>query len=465
MTSQEVHDATNSEIIRVQYEGFGDLIKLDGKSFTFATLICGKTYQEASNLLREAGIDVPSSQYFYRIQKVILEKAKELAEKSVKNHALQLEPGTVITIDAHFSHVRNADECEFVAMGPKGDTVAKFVIVRSRKGKAGNYTGASCQMESVAADQALQILEDTVGKGIVDGFCHDRDNKSRNIVHKHFPDAVEYQDGFHCKKKFELCWKRLTSNEYAKSDMPIVDSKNFHGIKNRLKIFFNTLLDKHISKEQKLFYWLHAVDHLIGNHSPEYCLHSTKDEEKEHFIWTAGLENENARNHLLEFLKDSGSVFQIVNPDYATHINESYNARSCRFNPKHTNYLSSYEGRTDIATIYHNEGYQGLLELRNLSGIKPIHPILRDSLIEEHKEKKLRSEREKTEEYRSARSERRKARKLIVKGKGDYGNGQDEEIISNESQNSSEIPKYVIAGMPQEKREPFPLPQIHGFQE
>ena len=60
MTSQEVHDATNSEIIRVQYEGFGDLIKLDGKSFTFATLICGKTYQEASNLLREAGIDVVS---------------------------------------------------------------------------------------------------------------------------------------------------------------------------------------------------------------------------------------------------------------------------------------------------------------------------------------------------------------------------------------------------------------------
>lgn len=273
-------------------------------------------------------------------------------------------------------------------MDPDDKIVAKFVVVRDRPQKPGNYLGASCGMETIAAREALTHLKETVKPGTITAFCHDRDNKSKAVAEEIFPGIEERLDPNHCYKFFQTCWRRMHAKAEDKSDKEISSGNVFYGIKNKLEAYFKSLAHQHIAKETKYHYWTHAVEHLIGNHSPDYCQHSMESDHKVH--WKAGAANEETQELLRGFLEESGKIFLRINPTSTTNICEGYNASSVDFTPKDVNYLTSWGGRTYLATFLHNEGPEGEQTLRKASGVRDVSDSVREELNKYYHHNELR---------------------------------------------------------------------------
>ena len=144
--------------------------KIDARTFTFAVLANGGTYTKQRKIMNDMNIVVPSSASFYKLQKVILNEAKVMAEESMYKARTTMRPHSSISFDGHYSHPRNANECAVDIMDERGLIIQHSVKTRIGPKRKGNYIGASKMMESAALRGSLDYIPKTYP--LLGGYSH-----------------------------------------------------------------------------------------------------------------------------------------------------------------------------------------------------------------------------------------------------------------------------------------------------
>ena len=412
--NEEVHD--------------NDVQIADPKMMAIACIENGSTYTKSRGILAAQGIESPPKSTYYYNQRKVNATVKELCNESLKKEADKMTPNTVITLDGAYAHRRNSSMCHAAFMNhTTNKIVAGSVVTKARKG--GDFYGSSNMLETECIRRNLQQID--INK--VEKFCHDRDNKTGDLMAKAKPGINEIIDANHAKKGFETCWKKLINGVYnattsikksavnnAKKAITFVTNveykKNFTGLKTHVKRWFEYLLKKKDwNADKKAIKWKNVEQHVIGNH--DACNHRKNVK----YVWKKGVQNEFLRNDFHSFVEDTQKIFLNVDPNVSTNKNESLHAEASRIADKNVPWgRDSYEARISYTYLKHNEPENCSQMIRERNRVKS--NIVDQRFIEERaRERVQRSATRSTPEYKeSERKRREKFRKEMSTKKGDY---------------------------------------------
>lgn len=201
----------------------------------------------------------------------------------------------------------------------------------------------------------------------VSQFVHDRDNKTRDIWASQVPDASEKIDPNHGKKWFPYYWDRLINGAYRKARnlieycisallfFTLIEyKKKFYGLKTHINDWFiNLLYDKKMDAATKKAKWLNIGNHVLGKH--DFCNHG----QVKCFEWKNGINNSKLAEDFHDFLVETQSIFDKVDPTLNTNANESLHASTARIADKNTPWSKDgYEGRVYYSYLKHNKPYE-----------------------------------------------------------------------------------------------------------
>ena len=271
-------------------------------------------------------------------------------------------------------------------------------------------------------------------------YCHDRDNKTPDLMKNHNPNMVEKIDPNHGKKCFFTCWKKLINGGYhvlatakniavnagksvvgftGKQISKVKDAEYkslFRSVKKHVQDWFNGILyDKELNNDEKKTKWKTIEKHIIGDHSR--CSH----ENKKTFIWKKAVGNEQLQKDFHLFVDDLSNVFDKVDPNLTTNQNESLHAATSRLADKNTAWSKQgYEARVAYSYLHHNNPNECGLLIRQRNNVNINEIDLRHITQKNEKRQQVKIARS-SPVYKKQESKRRQNYKKEMKSKpGDY---------------------------------------------
>ena len=384
----------------------------------------GSTYTKSRRILAAQGIDSPSKATYYRYQRKVNDSIIKLAKESMSEEANKMEHGTSISLDGAYAHRRNSSQCHGAFIDCKSHKiVAGSVVTKTRKN--GDFEGSSNMMETEVIRRNLAQID----KQKVSRYVHDQDNLTGDLMSKSIQNIDEKIDPNHGKKCFLKFWNKLVEGSYrtiykacdyavsaVKYLTDIQYKKKFHGLKTHAQNWFNNLLyDKQMTNAEKKENWMNVELHVIGNHSR--CNHS----EKKTFVWKNGIQFPELQHDFHKFVDASSKVFDKIDANLHTNINESLHTETSKVADKNTAWSKNgYEGRVHYAYLKHNKPDECsmLIRQRNNIVITNIDQKVINETIDDRK--KLREFRS-TTAFKQSEANRRKKFKSSMKAKpGDY---------------------------------------------
>lgn len=410
--------------------------RADATMMAIANFENGSTYTKSKGILAAQGIESPPQTTYFRHQKKVGNKIKQLCNESLQEEAAKMEEGTVISCDAAFAHRRNSSQCHGAFINAKtGKIVAGSVVTKERKG--GDFKGASNMMETEMISRNLKQIDTSK----VIAYCHDRDNKTPQVMTNNNPNMIEKIDPNHGKKWFQTGWNALLNGSYrlvqatGKGAMNVGQTvtsfvskqvskvKNveyrslFRSVKKHVEAWFvGILYDKEIDSQAKKDKWQTIENHIIGDHSK--CTH---DPNKETFVWKKAVENKELRKDFHRFVDDMSKVFDRVDPYLTTNPNESLHAFTAKIADKNTAWSKDgYESRIAYAYLHHNKPNDCSVLIRQRCNAKTNQVDLQHIAQKNEQREKVKAARC-SPIYRRQENERRKQFRKSMKSKpGDY---------------------------------------------
>lgn len=452
LTQRKMH-AENAINNRWHKEGIKKEAPLiaDPKMMAISCVENGSTFTQSRGILAAQGIESPPKSTYYYHQKKVNSTIKQLCEQSLKKEAENMKPNSTISLDGAYAHRRNSSMCHAAFINHENNKiVAGSVVTKTRKG--GNFSGSSNMLESECIKRNIKQIE--INK--VNKFCHDRDNKSRDLMKNANPNMEEIIDVNHAKKGFETIWKKLINGVYhvasssiscvatsavsiaastvnvaatiGKATAKVVEKgasvvcnveyrKNFNGLKTHVKRWFEYLLKKKdLTTEQKLLKWKNVEHHVLGDHSA--CQHRKAVK----YVWKKGVQSKELRDEFHLFTEEAAEIFNNVNPKVTTNPNESLNAAAARIANKSIPWgKDSYEARIAYTYLKHNEPENCSLMIREKNKVK-INDIDLKFITERAEDRMSRKEIRSSSLYQQNELKRRTKFKseMSKNKKGDY---------------------------------------------
>ena len=384
----------------------------------------GSTYVKTKRILAAQGISSPPKSTYYRYQKKVNSSIIELSKESIAEESNKMESGASISLDGACAHRRNSSQCHGAFINCKTKKiVAGSVVTKVRKN--GDFLGSSNMMETEVIRRNLNQID----KSKVSKFVHDMDNKTGDLMKKSVNEIEERIDPNHGKKRFLVFWNKLVDGSYrtlysakdcAVSALryltDIQYKKKFFGLKKHVQEWFNYLLyDKTMDNETMKQNWMNVENHVVGNHS--MCFHPPE----KGYVWKNALTYTELQYDFHKFTQESAQVFDKIDSNLNTNINESLHSETAKVADKNTAWSKDgYEGRVFYSYLKHNRQDDCALLIRKRNNVS-INSVDMRCIEETVKERRALRETRATPEFHRQESIRRKKYKSSMSSKpGDY---------------------------------------------
>ena len=192
--------------------------------------------------------------------------------------------------------------------------------------------------------------------------------------------------------------------------------KKFYGLKTHVTDWFiNLLYDKKIDAETKKAKWLNTENQVLGKHG--FCNHG----EVKCFEWKNGMNDKKLREDFHDFLVDTQSIFDKVDPTLNTNANESLHASTARIADKNTPWSKEgYEGRVYYSYLKYNRPYECAYLIRERCRAKTNNVDLKNIESNNTEKKKLKEKRSTVEFQRNKSIQRKNFKSEMKSNGGDY---------------------------------------------
>ena len=374
------------------------LLKINGKLLAFATIVHGGSYEQVSDIFRQAGIDVVERSAFDTAQRKVLNAIIEMGQESMTKWREKLEPNTIICLDGNYDHKRDGKHCLVGAIDNHNWKIIDIEILERAPDSmteeeakaAGLHSESSATMENECAKKLIPRLKLLADKIV--GYCHDNDHKLRKVFKDNDWDITEFLDTNHAMLSFSKSFENIN----------VQHDKVMSGLYYKLKLWAYHVIFMPVSTEEKVERFLNAANHYTGDHRK--CDHP---EEHEEYI-TPTIDDPKVKVALEQFLQENKYIVEYCLPIANTQHNESFHNTRARMALKHIAWKESYVGRTMAAVLDVNEfDRDWRSELREKLGLPPLHPKIQQHFDKKLKEKIERAAKKRTLEYQSAEKTRR----------------------------------------------------------
>ena len=341
-------------------------LKVDPLQMAYATMVSGMTPTKSFEFTRLLGLSVPSERSYYKAQRQVCSAIVEMAEASMEEVRQNLPEETVVSIDGSWDHRRHGSNCVVSVIDQGSGKVVDLSWV-SRKVDEGaqNFCANSTLMELGALKLSVEKLKDIPQ---ITGYVHDNDARASKLIEQEGWDIEEKLDPNHSLKCFERQLAAFRRDH----------GKILGDIEDSLRRWYCALVKSDLSPDEREEQWMNCVEHFRGDHSK--CRH----EEKECQRWQHAGKPEQEEK-LRKFLTNTVKFVRMVDREFSTQLNESFNREKSKWTPKEICWGPSYHARVCCPVLQHNRGPSWPLPLARDLGLPPLPPRnLRSYLCSEH---------------------------------------------------------------------------------